>query len=249
MYGAVVRTKGGVKEDANANAIPERVFPRWSERAPDHNTILTSILADSTFSDVTVIVGPKEQPFKLHRAVITIESNFFKIACKPGPGAFKESVEGKIFLPEIEPREFSTVVAWQYGQHYFPKWTLGEGDLALFQAVEYLQIASLRDEILRSMVLLCQRSLLDTPLDDIDIFVNNFAKLCEFCREADLPVLVEIMTEIIYYWDPSVQKLFDGSKKGVYGPAFLAALVSAQRPFASENLDLEKTRPYSFTVC
>ncbi|KAF3924999.1 hypothetical protein AA313_de0202489 [Arthrobotrys entomopaga] len=80
----------------------------------DHDS-LVGLLDDDTYSDVTVLVGPAETVFKLHRAIICHKSDFFKAACKPN---FREGISGEIKLPEIKETAFKRCVRWMYAEEY-----------------------------------------------------------------------------------------------------------------------------------
>lgn len=72
------------------------------------------------FSDrvVTVLVGPHEMKWCLHENLLSSVSDFFKSAFNSG---FKESVEGKISMPEDDPQAFELFVRWLYIRTLVPQ--------------------------------------------------------------------------------------------------------------------------------
>ncbi|RVD89368.1 uncharacterized protein DFL_000380 [Arthrobotrys flagrans] len=189
--------------------------------------VLTHMFDNAEFSDVTVFAGSTKKPFELHRAVICLTSEFFKTAFKSG--SFKEKTTGEFYLSEIEPDVFQKVVAWQYEQGYEYKWTLGKDDLALFQAADFLQIPSLRKRVLDKLATSCVTNLADPTKQWSEELLDNIVKLCDYCNQQDLEVLVRIMGGVLRHWNVSADLFFEGLKSGIYGHVFIAAVVGAQK--------------------
>jgi hypothetical protein len=67
---------------------------------------------------VTVLVGPHEMKWCLHENLLSGVSDFFRSAFNSG---FKESVEGKITMPEDDPQAFELFVRWLYMRTLVPQ--------------------------------------------------------------------------------------------------------------------------------
>ncbi|KAK6527618.1 hypothetical protein TWF694_004602 [Orbilia ellipsospora] len=86
--------------------------------------------------------------FELHRAVITVRSKYFAVACKE---CFVKGRTREIHLDEIAPEVFEIVASWLYEnplnlfrQHFDFGTTV-----AIYKAADYLLIPTLRHEIFR----------------------------------------------------------------------------------------------------
>lgn len=84
------------------------------------STRLISPRTRRLFSDrvVTVLVGPHEMKWCLHENLLSGVSDFFRSAFNSG---FKESVEGKITMPEDDPQAFELFVRWLYMRTLVPQ--------------------------------------------------------------------------------------------------------------------------------
>ncbi|KAL8852197.1 MAG: hypothetical protein Q9221_002907 [Calogaya cf. arnoldii] len=60
---------------------------------------------------VTVLVGPDETPFHIHKGLLCSKSEYFRAAFE---GSFKEAKEGKIHLKDEEPESFQYYAMWIY---------------------------------------------------------------------------------------------------------------------------------------
>ncbi|KAL8774179.1 MAG: hypothetical protein Q9194_004122 [Teloschistes cf. exilis] len=78
----------------------------------DPSTKLPNLTRGFTSDIVTILVGDKEVPFTLHKAIISSKSKFFRAAME---GSFKEAVEKKVRLPEEDPDLFPHYLSWVYG--------------------------------------------------------------------------------------------------------------------------------------
>ena len=64
------------------------------------------------FTDhISVLVGPNEQPFLVHKDMICAKSKFFKAACSEH---WVEGEEKKVRLPEVDPSVFQGYLSWVY---------------------------------------------------------------------------------------------------------------------------------------
>ncbi|KAK4542310.1 hypothetical protein LTR36_006963 [Oleoguttula mirabilis] len=61
--------------------------------------------------EVTVLVGPEEKRYVVHKAIISNHSKFFKAACAAN---FKEGREKIIRLPEVDIEAFRSYAQWAY---------------------------------------------------------------------------------------------------------------------------------------
>ncbi|KUI67481.1 hypothetical protein VM1G_03303 [Cytospora mali] len=75
---------------------------------------------DRLFSDrvVTILVGPRGTKWCLHENLLSGVSDFFKAAFNSG---FKESLEGKMAMPEDDPYAFELFVRWLYIRTVMPE--------------------------------------------------------------------------------------------------------------------------------
>ncbi|KAL8650460.1 MAG: hypothetical protein Q9226_005132 [Calogaya cf. arnoldii] len=69
---------------------------------------------------VTVLVGPEETPFHIHKGLLCSKSVFFRAAFQ---GSFKEATEKKIRLKDEKPEVFQYYATWIYTQSSVPDWT------------------------------------------------------------------------------------------------------------------------------
>lgn len=71
---------------------------------------------------VTILVGPHQIKWCLHENLLSGVSDFFKSAFNSG---FKESVEGRITMPEDDPHAFELFVRWLYIRAVTPEAATG----------------------------------------------------------------------------------------------------------------------------
>ncbi|KAL2072711.1 hypothetical protein VTL71DRAFT_12054 [Oculimacula yallundae] len=74
-------------------------------------TILKNLEKTAGTEKVTILVGPDEVPFRVHKNVICEASDYFDAAFKSG---FKEADEGIIRMSEENPLVFRKLLAWLY---------------------------------------------------------------------------------------------------------------------------------------
>ncbi|KAL8782172.1 MAG: hypothetical protein Q9213_005643 [Squamulea squamosa] len=60
---------------------------------------------------VTILIGPEERPFYIHKALLSSKSPYFKAAFE---GSFREAADKAIRLPEEDPKLFPYYVLWVY---------------------------------------------------------------------------------------------------------------------------------------
>ncbi|KAL8770663.1 MAG: hypothetical protein Q9209_003731 [Squamulea sp. 1 TL-2023] len=60
---------------------------------------------------VTILIGPEERPFYIHKALLSSKSPYFRAAFE---GSFKEAVDKAIRLPEDDSKLFPYYVLWVY---------------------------------------------------------------------------------------------------------------------------------------
>ncbi|KAF3176853.1 hypothetical protein EYR41_011878 [Orbilia oligospora] len=227
----LVATPGAVKYSSETSSIQQnnagKASDKKSQEAISAKSVLGHMLKDLDFTDVIVYVGHDEEPFHLHRAVICQTSEFFKAACKPG--LFKEGIEKEIELPSIHPTTFRKVISWQYQQGYETHWTHGFNDYIVFKAADFLQIQGLREEVLKGLGVMSQRcnNLHNSSHNDIQKFVDNFAKICGLCCNSDLRTLAPIANEIGAHWKFEAGETLGSFKSGAYGSTFAAVMLEA----------------------
>ncbi|KAF3313522.1 hypothetical protein TWF173_005816 [Orbilia oligospora] len=206
---------------------PGKASDKKSQEAISAKSVLGHMLKGLDFTDVIVYVGRDKEPFHLHRVVICKTSEFFKAACKPG--RFKESIEKEIELPSIHPTTFRKVISWQYQQGYETHWTNGFNDYIILKAADFLQVQGLREEVLKSLGAMSRGrdNLCHSSHNDIQKFVDKFAKICELCCDCDLPILVLIANEIGAHWTLEAGEILGSLKSQTYGSTFVAVILDA----------------------
>ncbi|KAK6510988.1 Kelch repeat and BTB (POZ) domain containing 4 [Arthrobotrys conoides] len=106
-------------------------------------------LEDSTFADVTVIIGEEAEVFKLHRIILAAHSEYFTGAFKE---TFKEGRLCEITIPHIPSNIFKIIVGYFYTQSlsFTDKDPLDWDLIAkLYQTADYLLIPALKHKIAR----------------------------------------------------------------------------------------------------
>ncbi|KAH7625221.1 hypothetical protein SMAC4_12941 [Sordaria macrospora] len=74
---------------------------------------LKGLYSSGEYSDLVISCGGRE--YHVHRAIVCTQSEFFSAACR---GSFKEAQEGKIDLPEDDPRLVHIMVHYLYHFDY-----------------------------------------------------------------------------------------------------------------------------------
>ncbi|KAL8881014.1 MAG: hypothetical protein Q9198_001696 [Flavoplaca austrocitrina] len=62
---------------------------------------------------VTILVGPEETPFRIHKGLLCCKSEYFRAAFE---GSFKESTEKSVHLRDDDPKVFQFYATWIYTQ-------------------------------------------------------------------------------------------------------------------------------------
>ncbi|KAK6497295.1 hypothetical protein TWF506_004768 [Arthrobotrys conoides] len=107
-----------------------------------------SLINDTRFSDVQVIVGPKEVVYSLHRNFLTFRSDFFSCVLDP---KWKESKDETVRLPEIHPPAFLAVSTWIYGGR-FSIMNHTEYLAEIYKAADYLQIPGFKEYFFEQLI-------------------------------------------------------------------------------------------------
>ncbi|KAL9581986.1 MAG: hypothetical protein Q9212_003558 [Teloschistes hypoglaucus] len=119
---------------------------------------------------VTILVGNKEVPFKLHKAIISSRSKFFRAALE---GLFKEAVESKVRLPEEDPELLACYLSWVYGNDTIPLDDEDAGTYAKELCHLWLLADKLGSEKLGNRIIdmICARALEDSSpfLPDVEV--------------------------------------------------------------------------------
>ncbi|KAF3313521.1 hypothetical protein TWF173_005815 [Orbilia oligospora] len=144
--------------------------------------------------------------------------------------SFKEGTTKAVYLAEIEPEVFKKVVLWLYEEDYKYTWTDGNEDLKLIQAAHLLKIESLRADILNKLYSKCRHRFrkFEVPPKIAEELLGSFVKICQFCQETDLTILIYIMKELLSYIKVTPKMVLTGLTDGSFGKTFMAALVGAQ---------------------
>ncbi|KAF3189112.1 hypothetical protein TWF106_007412 [Orbilia oligospora] len=187
--------------------------------------VLKHMMDTGDFTDVTIFVGDIREPFRLHRAIICHTSDYFKAAFKPGH--FKEGITKELDLEFLYPKAFEKVVAWQYEQGYQMEWSNGTNDHAVFQTVDYLQIPTLRREVLKKFGAMCARCLCKSSKEQVRKTVDNFARICQMAVKSDFELLDPIASAIGAHWDVTTDGVLESVYSGAYGNNFVAVMMSA----------------------
>lgn len=144
-----------------------------------------SVLEDSNFSDVIVVAGTdNKKEYSLHRVILSVNSSYFKAACRKG--TFLEGDAGVINLPDIEPEAFDQVVQWMYGGGYKLESPIDEIKIRkVYVAADYLGAPALRREIQSSIENAVIQNLLDVTNEEADIAGPVLRELCSVSHISD----------------------------------------------------------------
>ncbi|KAK6334674.1 hypothetical protein TWF718_010123 [Orbilia javanica] len=123
-------------------------------------------LWDPEFSDVTVYVGAGRREYKLHRTIISAESEYLKKACKSTkPDGSPHWLE----LRSINPAAFDVVLKWIYGCGYsVPEDYDASKFLDAYTAADFLSVNSLKEEIMHQI----------TGTIQVDVMKNRSTQEC-----------------------------------------------------------------------
>ncbi|EGX46046.1 hypothetical protein AOL_s00110g210 [Orbilia oligospora ATCC 24927] len=187
-------------------------------------SVLKHMMETGHFTDITIVVGEINEQFRLHRAIISHTSDYFKAAFNPDH--FKEGITKELELKSLYPKAFEKVVAWQYEQGYQMEWSHGAADYAVFQTVDYLQIPILRQQVLKKFGLMCGRFLCRCSKEQVKKTVNNFAMICQMCVNSDIELLGPIARAIGAHWDVTPNEVLESVGSGAYGEKFVAVMMS-----------------------
>ena len=192
-----------------------------------------SLLSDPEFSDMSLVVGGNAEIFKVHKAIICQNSDFFRAACK---NDFKEKREGIITLSEIQPDILRIVLKWIYESEYTID---GYNVVDVFISADFLQMQPLKTTIFQAII------------DDINS-PNKGAigepeeilrKLSEIATEADLMVLTRCIRDMIanYVWggDQGLKRHFERTVVDQGKTLYCRAALGAQ----TEILDILMCAP------
>ncbi|KAH8153287.1 uncharacterized protein LAJ45_02874 [Morchella importuna] len=76
---------------------------------------LRTLINNRKFSDLELVVGPNKQIVHGHKAILATRSEWFEAALRPG---FRESREGRITLPDEDPKIFEALLEFLYTGEY-----------------------------------------------------------------------------------------------------------------------------------
>jgi hypothetical protein len=77
---------------------------------------LKKLLNNRDFSDLEILVGPERQVFYAHKALLAVRSEWFRSALRPG--CFREAREGRMTLPDDDPKIFEALLEFLYTGEY-----------------------------------------------------------------------------------------------------------------------------------
>lgn len=102
---------------------------------------------------MTLLVGPSEEAYEVHRLILTTQSSFFRVACENQN--FREAREQKIKLPTLKPSTMRIILYYLYSTTLkLPGPMLSDAGidatLDVLESAHYLGIESLIQEITRA---------------------------------------------------------------------------------------------------
>ncbi|KAK6495146.1 hypothetical protein TWF481_003174 [Arthrobotrys musiformis] len=121
------------------------------EDVPDENLTMASsntTLGARAAPDLVVLVGAAEERFTVYSGTFMTVSKYFAGALRPG--AFKESYERIIRLPEVEPQAFRNILEWANSptrHHSLEARNLMSATCA-FEVADYLLIDSYKADVI-----------------------------------------------------------------------------------------------------
>ncbi|KAF3903197.1 hypothetical protein ABW20_dc0101328 [Dactylellina cionopaga] len=194
---------------------------------PIHPEDSFSIPQGSSDADVTVFAGLEKEIFKMHRADLTTNSQYFKAALE---GRFEESRTREIHLEEIEPEIFELVATWMDGSGYkelkhdnYNRKTI----VNTYIAADYLQLFKMKTDILMAVASFWRREQ-DYSLDsrkERDPY-QMLQNLCAHSQPSQWSDLRECAKFAIQGWFISQEELLSYSKEDPGdGSAFMLSLV------------------------
>ncbi|KAF3102946.1 hypothetical protein TWF706_005071 [Orbilia oligospora] len=193
-----------------------------SSDTKEGKSTLARLLESALFTDIKVFAGPERQEFNLHRGILSVNSEFFKIACQPG--RFKEGNSGEVELPEIKAEVFSLVVVWLYdGGFTFPD-DYSEIVIEVYRAAEFLQIPGLQTAVVQAILTYSKLELPGKTEEKRYQFFGFFVAFCPVCRSSDLPLLIECASEVSssYYFCPTILlEKFEDKSAGMFAATIM----------------------------
>ncbi|KAF3927928.1 hypothetical protein ABW20_dc0107609 [Dactylellina cionopaga] len=186
---------------------------------------LLSLYQDPTYADIAVFAGTEKQCFKLHRAVITHSSGYFKAACK---ACFEEGQNREVHLEEIEPDVFESIVIWMYGGEYkLDKASYKSAVIfSVYAAADYLQIPKMREDILNALAAFWEKDESHNIIHDVEEEdpYKLLQRLCSQARSSEWPQLRGCTKAVVAQLRLSAPDLVIFSKE-TPGNSFMLALL------------------------
>jgi len=93
----------------------------WDQQKAPHTAAdsvgkhLKKLLNNPEFSDLEIVVGPREVVLYAHKAILAARSDWFRSALR---SVFKEAREGKITIPDDNPKIFEPLLEFLYTGEY-----------------------------------------------------------------------------------------------------------------------------------
>ncbi|KAL9024693.1 MAG: hypothetical protein Q9180_007835 [Flavoplaca navasiana] len=175
---------------------------------------------------VTILVGPEETPFRIHKGLLCSKSEYFRAAFE---GSFKETTEKSVHLRDDDPAVFQFYASLIYTQQPIVGWVHGQHDVDVYCRL-YVLADKLGSEAIQNVAMdlvhkRCADDYLDlTEADTINYVFNNTlpgsrlrAILTDATFEFDIekcPELVNTVPEFLFevlkiYSNFSKRKLTD----------------------------------------
>lgn len=163
---------------------------------------------------VTILVGPTETPFSIHRGLLTSKSAFFNAALA---GSWQEATSGTVRLSDEDPELFTLYFLWMYDR----VWTKDErGEELTFNACCRLYVLAdkLASETLQNLAIDKLREYGMRPHSELDVGFN--IETISFVYGATLrgSVLRNLVVDILAWRMkiPSFRGLIDAAPECLY---------------------------------
>ncbi|KAK6334417.1 hypothetical protein TWF730_003631 [Orbilia blumenaviensis] len=153
----------------------------------------TQILDDSAFSDITVYIGPRRQPFRLHRNFICHTSDYFRTACK-------DLKITKFTIAKMSPEVFKVITRWQYGGGIRELPFYGNFVYSVFRGADGLGIPHLKFDILQNLAYFCRVGICLLEKLEKEHFFTFFMKICKLSSIQELQMLTICAETVVLHW-------------------------------------------------
>ncbi|KAK6330083.1 hypothetical protein TWF718_003511 [Orbilia javanica] len=123
-----------------------------------------TLINDTRFSDVKVVVGPEKTVYNLHRNFLASHSGYFTRVLYDSYQKPKKGEERTVRLPKINSTAFKALLTWIYGGK-FVLHDYKENIVEIYNAINYLQISdpALGSGFLEQVIAAIGSGLLESP--------------------------------------------------------------------------------------